>query len=259
MVLIKYVYGSNSNAKPALLHDIRSAVLNAERLALSAVRHGLHRYIAHASPKLFKCVDAFVEEAYAVVRRVMEEENRVLNLGSARPPLEEQDAWDIVVNRYAFGLDRISAPKVLSDVFESVMAAVWLDSGTDFARTWSVAHKLLAPLPGSAIGLGNACTASAENTTPNKDSTHYDENYYSNRVPIGPLRRLYEFAASKGEMVKFRVLNDGDDVMTEVLMGDKSFGIGPPAPTAPAATRLAAQAVVGTLGFKPSLGISDYR
>ncbi len=42
------------------MHDMRSVQVNAERLALVAVRHGLHQHIRHQSPRLFQHIEQFV-------------------------------------------------------------------------------------------------------------------------------------------------------------------------------------------------------
>ena len=49
--------------------------------------------------------------------------------------------------RYAFGLDRICAPKVLSDVTEALIGAVWLDCQGDWDAVAAVVLHLLSPLP----------------------------------------------------------------------------------------------------------------
>lgn len=42
----------------------------------------------------------------------------------------------------------IEVPKVMADIFESVIAAVFLDSGMDVEKTWLVVYKLLKPTLG---------------------------------------------------------------------------------------------------------------
>ncbi len=44
------------------MHDMRSVQVNAERLALVAVRRGLHRHIRHQSPRLFQHIEQFVSQ-----------------------------------------------------------------------------------------------------------------------------------------------------------------------------------------------------
>lgn len=37
----------------------------------------------------------------------------------------------------------IQAPKVLSDIFESLIGAVYLDSGKDLSKVWDVIYRLM--------------------------------------------------------------------------------------------------------------------
>lgn len=39
--------------------------------------------------------------------------------------------------------DGIEVPKILADIFESVVAAVFVDTGMDVERTWLIVYKLL--------------------------------------------------------------------------------------------------------------------
>ena len=40
------------------------------------------------------------------------------------------------------------APKVLSDIFESVAGVVFLDSGMDLATTWGIYYRMMKPYIG---------------------------------------------------------------------------------------------------------------
>ena len=59
----------------------------------------------------------------------------------------DSHVWDATMVRWAFGLDRICAPKVLCDIAEALVGAIWLDSSGDWDVAWKVAQKLLNPLP----------------------------------------------------------------------------------------------------------------
>ena len=60
--------------------------------------------------------------------------------------LSPEAAWHAVPAAHTFGLPKHSAPKVLSDIIESLIGAVFIDSGCSLDATWAVAHRLLAPL-----------------------------------------------------------------------------------------------------------------
>jgi dsRNA-specific ribonuclease len=180
LVLLKTAYKAyRSDISPAQLHDIRSITLNAERLALAAVRAHLQTHICYHSAALFRQIDEYVVEAESAVRNADKE----CDLGSIFEGNQQQQqqqqqqnqqknniqynttgtapssssfssssslssaAWDDVMVRYAFGLDRICAPKVLSDITEALMGAVWLDSQGNWEVTTAVVMHLLSPLP----------------------------------------------------------------------------------------------------------------
>ena len=140
---------------PENIHDIKSATVNAERLALAVVRAGLHTHVEYHSNILFSLIDAFVVETEAAVTQIQEESHSIrikgLDLGSTRGRKrgirDNDDAWDDVMIRWTFGLDKLCAPKVLSDVAESLLGAIWLDSGGSYENVWKVATRLLDPMP----------------------------------------------------------------------------------------------------------------
>lgn len=57
--LTRHLY--SPSVLPGEVHDARSAAVNAERLAMAAVRSGLHAHLRHQSPKLFGHVTDFLE------------------------------------------------------------------------------------------------------------------------------------------------------------------------------------------------------
>ena len=120
-----------------MLHDVRSVTLNVERLALVAVRAGLHKHLSHNSNALFNQMDSFVVAAEAAVAAAASAQQ----LGSAA------EAWDHVLTHLPFGLDTVCAPKVLSDLVEALAGAVFLDCGGNVDAVWAAMEPLLAPLP----------------------------------------------------------------------------------------------------------------
>ncbi len=144
LVLLKTAYTVyKGDITPAQLHDIRSITLNAERLALAAVRANLHTHINYHSAALLHQIDEFVVEAEAAVKAVVENSSSRNSLEGSR----EDFAWNEVMVRYAFGLEKICAPKVLSDITEALMGAVWLDSQGDWDVAAAVVMNLFSPLP----------------------------------------------------------------------------------------------------------------
>ena len=127
------------------------------------MRHGLHAHIVQHSADLNFKINVFVSEVkdgLAKVRAQLEAKagaEPAVAVGQRRPrhrPLGEEALWDAAMLEWTFGLPCSTAPKVLSDVIESLVGAVWVDSGADLAAAWAVARRLLAPLqvptPGGA-------------------------------------------------------------------------------------------------------------
>ncbi|XP_059664486.1 ribonuclease 3-like protein 3 [Cornus florida] len=98
---------------PGMLTRLRSANVNTEKLARTAVNHQLHFYLRHRKPLLDGQIREFT--------------NAISDY-----PL------------HSSGL--IKAPKVLADIVESVIGAVFVDSNSSLDTTWKVAKSLLEPL-----------------------------------------------------------------------------------------------------------------
>ena len=50
-----------------------------------------------------------------------------------------QQAWEAIVQAHSFGTEELNAPpKVLADLVEAVVGAVFLDTRQDLAATWKV-------------------------------------------------------------------------------------------------------------------------
>eukprot|EP00887_Chlorella_sp_A99_P002196 scaffold21.g2196.t1 len=170
---------------PSAMHDMRSVSVNAERLAFAAVSRGLQAHIrrAHQSPSLFSDISDFVAEwddwVAAAQQRGAPPPPAGCGEGAAAagigadaggappPPLGLAEAQRAVVADFAFGFQHIPSPKVcnvaaagaldsgcglpaqaevLSDVVESLIGAVYVDSGGSLPTAWAVIRHLLDPL-----------------------------------------------------------------------------------------------------------------
>lgn len=124
-LITTYIYEQNTTMSPGQLTDLRSALVNNVTLACILVRHGLHLYILSESPSLTDTVNKFVM-------------------------FQEQHHHDITdqVNLLVEETDRkmaefVDVPKALGDVFESLIGAIYLDSGNDLAATWRIIYGLM--------------------------------------------------------------------------------------------------------------------
>jgi endoribonuclease Dicer len=223
MMIVEKYLEQRPQASPSEIHDVRAAAVNAERLALVAIRHGFHRLLQHASAALIVCIDEVVEAAEAAVKDIAASMN---SDGRGLPQTSVISiAWDELLRHNCFGLKACSAPKVLSDVVEALIAAVWLDSLGDFDTTWKFAERLMSPLP----GLGHEA------------------------VPQNPVRRLHEITSQRGSSVAFEVLdvNENDSaeegVRIRVSMDGVALGEGVAKRNRAEAKRLAAEAALEAL------------
>ncbi|KFB49809.1 AGAP012289-PA-like protein [Anopheles sinensis] len=120
-----YIYERNPSMSPGQLTDLRSALVNNVNLACVLVRYELHRYILSESPMLTTAIDRFV----AVQRR---KHNRI---GDWVRLLCEEGDTPLV--------EYVDVPKVLGDVFEALIGAVYLDCGKNLDVVWRVCYRLL--------------------------------------------------------------------------------------------------------------------
>ncbi|PSS16133.1 Ribonuclease 3-like protein [Actinidia chinensis var. chinensis] len=101
------------NLPPGLLSPLRAANVDTEKLARVAVKHNLHKYLRHRQPVLCKQIQEFIgaHSQYTV---------------------------------HSNGL--MDAPKVLADIVESTIGAIYIDCNSSIDTTWEVAKGLLQPI-----------------------------------------------------------------------------------------------------------------
>ncbi|KAK1400526.1 Ribonuclease 3-like protein 2 [Heracleum sosnowskyi] len=115
-MIASYVYLTYPDHEPGHLSLITSANVSTENLARVAVRNGLFKYLRH------RAVPSMVDKVKEFLEAVNEEDHTVLHGGVMR------------------------APKVLADIVESVVAAVFVDLQFDLKATWTVVTRLFQPL-----------------------------------------------------------------------------------------------------------------
>nr|QXE98926.1 Dicer-2 [Aedes aegypti] len=164
-----YIFEQNPTMSPGQLTDLRSALVNNVTLACILVRHGLHLYILAESASFTDTVSKFV---------LFQEQHKHEITDQVNLLVEESD------RKMA---EFVDVPKALGDVFESLVAAVFLDSGNDFAATWQVIYGMM----------GNEILTFTENT------------------PIQIVRQLYEFKPSCKPTFS-RAIPDEDTVLVKL-------------------------------------------
>lgn len=113
LFITKEQFSKYPDLPPGLLTPLRAANVDTEKLARVAVRHNFHSYIRFGTPVYRKRIQAFIDAL-------------------PKHPL------------HSHGL--INAPKVLADVVESTIGAVFVDSNYSIDTTWEVASDLMKPI-----------------------------------------------------------------------------------------------------------------
>ncbi|KAK3016706.1 hypothetical protein RJ639_005644, partial [Escallonia herrerae] len=112
-----HLYYTYPGMSPGLLTDLRSASVNNDCYAQSAVRAGLHQHILHASSELHGHITATVHQVELL-------------------SLESTFGWE----------SETSFPKVLGDVIESLAGAIFVDSGYNKETVFRSIGPLLEPM-----------------------------------------------------------------------------------------------------------------
>lgn len=112
-----YLYNEYPGMSPGILTDMRSASVNNDCYARSAIKAELYKHILHASHKLHKDIVYTIENF-------------------ERLSTESTFGWE----------SETSFPKVLGDVVESLAGAIYVDSGYDKKIVFQSISPLLQPL-----------------------------------------------------------------------------------------------------------------
>lgn len=164
-----YIYEGNPTMSPGQLTDLRSALVNNVTLACLLVRHGLHLYILSESASFSDTMNKFVAFQELHKHEISDQVNLLI---------EETE------RKMA---EFIDVPKALGDVFESLVGAVFLDSGNDLETTWKVIYGLM----------------------------HQEILTFTENTPIQIVRQLYEFKPQCSPSFS-RAIQDEDTVMVKL-------------------------------------------
>ncbi|KAK3023834.1 hypothetical protein RJ639_044551, partial [Escallonia herrerae] len=116
-LITMHMYHTYPGMSPGLLTDLRSASVNNDCYAQSAVKAGLHQHILHASSELHRHITATVHQFEQL-------------------SLESTFGWE----------SETSFPKVLGDVIESLAGAIFVDSGYNKETVFRSIGPLLEPM-----------------------------------------------------------------------------------------------------------------
>ncbi|KAL7675949.1 hypothetical protein ACOME3_002208 [Neoechinorhynchus agilis] len=187
----------SSTLSPGQLTDLRSSLVNNNLFAYIAVRFGFQKYIRANSARLLDCINTFVytqtelKEDY-----VMDDEFWVY----------EEDI-DAAGNEGSVTM-LSEVPKCLSDIFEAVAGAIFVDSKFSFETVWRIYKRMLDPFISKFV----------------------------KEVPVSPVRRIYELCRGTCHFKPVERLLNGQYKCTLVIAGTDIFrGIGRSFKTAKAA------------------------
>lgn len=111
---------------PQLLTFAKHHLLNSEQLGIVAVSRNLHRHLTGLVPTLQSDIDAFVE--------LLSREDGVINTG--------------MHGNFYGGREGGATPKILADIVESVVGAIYLDLRGDLQALWGIVKSWFAELHG---------------------------------------------------------------------------------------------------------------
>jgi endoribonuclease Dicer len=159
-LITSYISEQCQTMDPGKLTDLRSALVNNVTLACVVVRNGIHKFLRAQNLLLSEAIKKFVDYQTSQNNEIVLDQIILLETENDTQSAESVDV-----------------PKVIGDIFESIVGAVYLDSGMNLETTWSVIFKLL------------------------KDELH---NFMHN-VPMQIVRQLFEFEKGKAEPRFFKV------------------------------------------------------
>ncbi|KAL8223723.1 hypothetical protein R6Q57_019198 [Mikania cordata] len=112
-LIAKLHYTLYKNMAPGELTRLRAANVDTEALARAALKHELHRHLRHQKHLFQGQIQTFMKE---------------------------------IVEYPSHSQGMIDPPKVLADVFESLIGALFIDTDFSMDDTWKVVERLLQPL-----------------------------------------------------------------------------------------------------------------
>ncbi|XP_045535959.1 endoribonuclease Dicer [Papilio machaon] len=125
-LITSHIFEQCQDFKPGDLTDLRSALVNNVTFAAYVVKLGLQKYLcSQLNPVLGGAIMAFVEHQEQRNHEIVED---ILYL------IEEEECQ---IAEY------VEVPKTLSDIFESLAGAIYLDSGGSLSTLWAVVYRIM--------------------------------------------------------------------------------------------------------------------
>ncbi|XP_076245317.1 endoribonuclease Dcr-2 [Calliopsis andreniformis] len=167
-IITCYIYENCGNLDPGALTDLRSALVNNITFACLAVRYGLHTALLAFAPILNDAIDRFV--------KFQEERKHVVN---------DELLWILLEEDECNMAEYVDVPKVLGDIFESTIGAIYLDCNKDLVKVWEIIYSLM----------------------------YKELDEFSKNIPKQPIRVLYETQGACPLFSKTIKVEDTNSVM----------------------------------------------
>ncbi|XP_051160014.1 endoribonuclease Dicer-like [Leptopilina boulardi] len=121
-----YIYEYCGELSPGDLTDLRSALVNNITFACLSVRYGLHTALLAYVPLLHDTINRFV--------KFQEEKNHAVDV---------ELLWILLEESECNLAEHVDVPKALGDIFESLIGAIYLDSGKDIKKVWEIVFTMM--------------------------------------------------------------------------------------------------------------------
>ncbi|XP_043484526.1 endoribonuclease Dicer-like isoform X2 [Leptopilina heterotoma] len=121
-----YIYESCEKLTPGDITDLRSALVNNITFACISVKYGLHTSLLAYVPSLHETINRFVN--------FQEEKNHAVDV---------ELLWILMEENECNLAEHVDGPKVLGDIFESLIGAIYIDSGKDLKKVWQIVFKMM--------------------------------------------------------------------------------------------------------------------
>lgn len=121
-----YIYEYCGELSPGELTDLRSALVNNITFACVSARYGLHTALLSYVPVLHDMINRFV--------KFREDKKHTVDVELLWILLEE-DECNLA--------EHVDVPKALGDIFESIIGAIYIDSGKDMKKVWEIVFTMM--------------------------------------------------------------------------------------------------------------------
>jgi len=122
-----YIF-THTNADPGKLTDIRSALVCNNMFASILTDSNLDKFILHCTPGIMSKINSFLDSRYFSKHADFKQ-----RINETVKQFNEDEVLE---------MEEIEVPKVLGDVFEAIIGAIFIDSGHDLVTVWKIYRRL---------------------------------------------------------------------------------------------------------------------